>query len=330
MRVVLDAMGSDNYPDPEIRAAIQAAELYGDEILLVGDQDQLISKLGEANINKAPVKIIHAPEIFLMTDKISGSVLRKAKNSMGVGMDLVKDGQADVFITAGNTGGAMAIGLARFGRIRGVKRPALCAVIPVSGGVCAITDVGANALCKPEYLVQFAKMSSVYVEKVLGIENPRIGLISNGEEAGKGTDLVKATYPLLEASNLNFFGNVEGKEIFTGQVDVAVADGFTGNVFVKTAEAVAKFMVDLLRENILASARTKAGGILAKPAFKALAKTLDPNEIGAIPLLGLDELVFIGHGRSNTKALMSGIRAARLAVETDMMDILRKSIAEGL
>ena len=216
MRLVLDAMGSDNYPEPEIQAAIQAAELYGDEILLVGNQDQLISKLDGANPNKAPVKIIHAPETFEMTDKISGSALRKAKNSMGVGMDLVKDGQADVFVTAGNTGGAMAIGLARFGRIRGVKRPALCAVIPVSGGVCAVTDVGANALCKPEYLVQFAKMSSIYVEKVLGIESPRVGLISNGEEAGKGTELVKETYPLLESSGLNFFGNVEGKEIFTG------------------------------------------------------------------------------------------------------------------
>lgn len=330
MRVVLDAMGSDTHPDPEIQTAIQAAELYGDEILLVGNQDQLSLKLDQANVNKAPVKIIHAPEIFSMTDKISGSALRKTRHSIGVGMDLVKNGQADVFITAGNTGGAMAIGLAKFGRIRGVKRPALCAVIPVSGGVCAVTDVGANAFCKPEYLVQFAKMSSIYVEEILGIENPRVGLISNGEEAGKGNDLVKATYPLLKASGLNFFGNVESKEIFTGQVDVAITDGFTGNVFAKTAEAVANFMVGLLKENLMASTRTKVGGLLAKPAFKALAKTLDPNEIGAVPLLGLNGLVFIGHGRSNVTALMSGIKAARRAVETGMMDILQKSIAEEL
>ncbi len=330
MRVVLDAMGSDDHPLPEVQAAVDAAEIFGDEILLVGDQKQIKPLIIDANPNNFPVKVIHAPEAFLMTDNISGSALRKSQNSMGVGMDLVKNGEADVFVTAGNTGGAMAIGLARFGRIHGVKRPALCAVIPVKGGFCAVTDVGANAICKPEYLVQFAKMGCVYVKELLGVENPRVGLISNGEEAGKGNDLVKATYPLMEASGLNFYGNVEGKEIFGGEVDVAVSDGFTGNVLIKGVEAVAKLLVDILKEELMATSRTKVGALLAKPAFDALRQTLDPGEIGAIPLLGLDGPVFVGHGRSDARALVSSIRVARQAIETNMMETLRKSIAESM
>jgi glycerol-3-phosphate acyltransferase PlsX len=323
-------MGSDDHPLPEIHAAVEAVKEFGDEILLVGNQDKLIPLLKEINPDKLPVQVIHAPETFLMTDKISGSSLRKSQNSMGVGMDLVKNGEADVFVTAGNTGGAMAIGLARFGRIKGVKRPALCAVIPVKNGFCAVTDVGANAICKPEFLVQFGKMGSVYVKDLLGVENPRVGLISNGEEAGKGNDLVKATYPLMEASGLNFYGNVEGKEIFNGEVDVAVSDGFTGNVFIKGVEAVAKLLVENLKEELMTSMRTKIGALLSKPAFDALRKSLDPAEIGALPLLGLDGLVFVGHGRSNTKAMLSAIRMARQAVERNMMETLRKSIAESL
>jgi len=330
MRVVLDAMGSDDHPLPEIHAAIEAVKLWGDEILRVGNQDELHQLLEESNPNNLPVKVIHAPEIFLMTDKISGSALRKSQNSMGVGMDLLKNGEADVFVTAGNTGGAMAIGLARFGRIRGVKRPALCAVIPVKNGYCAVTDVGANAACRPEFLVQFAKMGAVYVKALLGVENPKVGLISNGEEAGKGNDLVKATYPLMEASGLNFYGNVEGKEIFSGEVDVAVTDGFTGNVMIKGVEAVAKLLVDILKEELMVSTRTKVGALLAKPAFDALRKTLDPAEIGAIPLLGLNGLVFVGHGRSDARALVSAIRMARQAVESNMMETLRNSIADSL
>jgi len=330
MRVVLDAMGSDTHPLPEVHASVEAARLFGDEILLVGNEEQLKPLLKEANPDDAAVRIIHAPEVFLMTDKISGSALRRSKNSMGVGMDLMKAGKADVFVTAGNTGGAMAIGLARFGRIRGVKRPTLVVQIPVKGGYCMITDVGANAICKPEFLVQFAKMGAVYSRIGLGIENPRVGLISIGEEAGKGNDLVKATFPLLEASGLNFYGNVEGKEIFGGEVDVAVTDGFTGNVMVKASEAVAKLLIERLREELMASIRTKAGALLAKPAFTALRKTLDPSEVGAIPLLGLNGLVFIGHGRSDAKSLVSGIRAARQGVEENLLENLRKSISEVL
>ena len=330
MRIVLDANGSDNYPTPEVFAAVETAKLFGDEIMLVGDAEMLTPLVEKANPEKAPVKIIHAPDTFLMTDKISGSALRKDKNSMGVGMNLLKEGEADAFVTAGNTGGAMAIGLARLGRIRGVKRPALAAPIPTKTGYCVVTDIGANALCKPEYLVQFAVMGSIYAQELLGIENPRVGLVSNGEEAGKGTELVKETYPLLEESSLNFIGNIEGKELFGGEVDVAVTDGFTGNVMIKTSEAVAKLMTEKLKEELMSSPITKVGALLAKPAFSKLRKALDPGEVGAVPLLGIDGLILVGHGRSDGRAMVSSIKAARKAVEAQLMERLRKAIAEKL
>ena len=330
MRIILDGMGSDNYPGPEVEAAVMAAKKWGEEIILVGQQERLAPLLEEANTENAAIRLVHAPEVYEMTDKVTRSALRSAPNSMGVAIEMLKNGEGDAFVTAGNTGGAMAIGLARLGRIRGVKRPGLCALIPVKDGHCVITDIGANAECKPEYLLQFAIMGSVYAENVLDISHPRVGLISNGEEAGKGNDLVKAAYPLLQTSNLNFVGNVEGKEIFGGQVDVAVTDGFTGNVMIKAIEAVAKLLVDNLRQGMMASLRTKIGGLLAKPAFSALRKQLDPSEVGAAPLLGLDGLVFVGHGRSDARALFSAIGIARQAVAAGTMEAMRTSIQERI
>jgi glycerol-3-phosphate acyltransferase PlsX len=274
------------------------------------------------------VKIVHAAEVVEMTDKPAQNARRKSDNSMAIGMDLVKTGQADAFITAGNTGGAMANALFRLGRIRGMKRPALTGLFPVRGGHCVVLDIGANTDCKAEYLLQFAQMGSVYAEKVLGRGNPRVALLSNGEEAGKGNELVKETYPLLANSGLNFIGNVEGKELFGGEADVVVTDGFTGNVLLKTSEAVAKLITDLLREELMGNFRTKAGGILAKPAFTSIKKLLDPGEVGAAPLLGINGLVFVGHGRSDQRALLNAIRVARQAVANDLLSALRASIQE--
>lgn len=330
MKIVLDAMGSDNHPEPEVIAAVDAARFFGDEILLVGQEDKLKPLLDKHNPDNAPVTIVHAPDVFEMAAKISGSALRRAENSMGVGMDLLKNQGADAFVTAGNTGGAMAIGLARLGRIKGVKRPALCAIFPVKDGQAVVTDVGANAICKPEFLLQFAIMGSIYARAVLGVDNPRVGLISNGEEAGKGNELVKDTYPLLEASGLNFFGNIEGKELFGGEVDVAITDGFTGNVLLKSSEAVAKLMTSQLKDYLMASTRTKLGALLAKPAFGELRKSLDPSEIGAVPLLGLDGLVFVGHGRSDHRAMFSAIVNARKAVEANLLVELKANIQKEL
>ena len=335
MRIVLDAMGSDDCPEPEIQASLEASRLYpNDEIILVGPEEQLQTRLASQNSRYPNLRLVAAPEVITMYDKGLQLALKakrpNAKTSMAVGIDLVKNGQADAFVTAGNTGGAMATAYYRLGIIPGVERPGLAGLFPVKGGYCVVLDIGANPDCKPEHLVQFAIMGSIYAEKVLGIQSPRVGLLSNGEEAGKGNELVKGTYPLLEASGLNYIGNIEGKELFGGEADVAVTDGFTGNILLKGSEAVAKLITEVLRQELTSSLRTKVGALLAKPAFVNLKSLLDPAEVGAAPLLGIDGLVFIGHGRSDARALVSAIRTARQAVEADLLGSLHNAIQERL
>ncbi len=330
MRIVLDAMGSDTHPDPEIQAAVEASEKYGDEVILVGPVDLLEPRLKAVGGERANVRLVHAPEVLEMTDKPAKNARRKAQNTMAVGMELIESDQGDAFVTAGNTGGAMATALFRLGRIRGVKRPALTALFPVRTGYCVVLDIGANAEVKPEYLLQFAVMGSVYAQVVQGITRPKVGLLSNGEEPGKGNDLVKAAFPLLRDSGLNFIGNVEGKELFGGQADVVVTDGFTGNVLLKSSEAVAKLITDVMREELMGSTRTKVGALLAKPAFEKIRRMLDPGEVGALPLLGIDGLVFVGHGRSDARALLNAIGGARKAVQGDLLGALRAAIQERL
>jgi glycerol-3-phosphate acyltransferase PlsX len=320
MRIVLDAMGSDTHPSPEAHAALEAYKLWGDPILLVGPKDELEALIADIGGDPNAVEIVHAPEVLKMTDKPAKTARGKAETSMAVGMDLLKEGKADAFVTAGNTGGAMANALFRLGRIRGVKRPALATAFPVQDGSAVMLDIGANTDCRPEYLFQFA----------FDKKNPRIGLLSNGEEPGKGNMLVKDTYPLLEASGMNFIGNIEPKEIFAGKVDVVIADGFDGNVFIKASEAVSKFLIDIIRDQIRSNAISSIGGLLAKPAFSHVRKLLDPSEYGAAPLLGVNGLVFIGHGRSNSKALVNAIRFARQAVEGDMLKATQSAIKERL
>lgn len=250
---------------------------------------------------------------------------------MAVGIDLVKNGQADAFVTAGNTGAAAVTAYFRLGTIPGVERPGLAPVFPTANGSCVVIDVGANPDCKPENLLQFGIMGSVYARKVRGVENPKIGLLSNGEEAGKGNDLVKHTYPLLQDSGLNFYGNVEGKEVIGGAVDVAVCDGFTGNIMLKSSEAVAKLILDKVKELITNGPLTaKIGGALVRPTLRKIKKLLDPEEEGAAPLLGVNGLVFIGHGRSNEIAIKNAIRVARNAVEANVLESIRSAIEETL
>jgi len=334
MRIVLDAMGSDTCPEPEVQAALDAARHFGDEIILVGPEADLRARLASLGAGDAPIKIIHAPETITMEDKGMKLALKakrhNSQTSMAIGIDLVKNGEADAFVTAGNTGGAMTTAYFRLGVLPGVERPALSGLFPVKGGQCVVMDIGANPECKPNHLVQFAVMGSVYAQNVRKIADPRVGLISNGEEAGKGNELVKETYPLLVGSGLNFMGNIEGKELFGGEVDVAITDGFTGNVLLKSSEAVAKLLTDILRQELKGSVRTMLGAALAKPAFDALRALLDPAEIGAAPLLGVNGLVFIGHGRSDARAMISAIRTARQAVASDLMDALTNAIQDQI
>jgi glycerol-3-phosphate acyltransferase PlsX len=334
MRIVLDAMGSDDCPGPEVQAAFEAARQFGDPVILVGPVDRLKPRLAELGRETNRIRLVDAPDTITMEDKGLKLALkakrRGSKTSMAVGMDLVLNGEADAFVTAGNTGGALATAYYRLGTIPGVERPALTALFPVKGGYGVVLDIGANPECKPEHLLQFAIMGAEYAQRVRGKPSPRVGLLSNGEEAGKGNELVKGTYPLLEASGLNFIGNVEGKELFGGGADVVVMDGFTGNILLKSSEAVAKLIVDVLRQELMSSTRTKIGALLAKPAFDNIKRLLDPGEVGAAPLLGIDGLVFIGHGRSDAHALVSAIHTARQAVEADLLGALRSAIQEQL
>ncbi len=325
-RIVLDAMGSDDHPQPELEAAVEAARRWQEPVLLTGPQERLQPALRAMEAPLDLIEIIDAPEVLAMTDKPARSARGKPRSSMAVGMELLKEGRAQAFVTAGNTGGAMANALFRLGRLRGLKRPALGIAVPVQGGMAVVLDIGANADCKPEYLLQFALLGAVYAQIVLGRPNPRVGLLSNGEEAGKGNQLVKDTYPLLQRAGLNFYGNVEPKEFFGGAVDVAVTDGFTGNVLIKTSEAVAKMLIDVIRREIKASPISTAGGMLARGAFRRVAKLLDPSEYGAAPLLGVRGLVFIGHGRSDAKALLNAIRVAREAVQGDLLTALGEAL----
>lgn len=330
MTIILDAMGSDGYPDPEIQAALDSVELFGEEIILVGNESILRPKLDAANKKGLAVTIEHAPDVLTMGEHAVEDTKKNPNNSMAVGMRLVKSGRGQAFVTAGNTGSAMFNALRTLGRIKGVQRPALAGFFPTRKGYCAVLDIGANADCRPEYLAQFAIMGSLYTQKILGISSPRVGLLSNGEEAGKGNQLVQEAHKLLAHSGLNFIGNVEAKELFGGDVDVVVTDGFTGNVLLKSSEAVARLMTDTLKSELSASLVTKIGAALAMPAFKKLRKMMEPDEVGAAPLLGIDSLVFVGHGRSNARALTSAIRVARQAVQANLINDLRQNIQERL
>jgi glycerol-3-phosphate acyltransferase PlsX len=329
MAIILDAMGSDDRPIPEVQAAVTASNALNEKIILVGDEEELKNLLENIPGDKSQIEIVHAPEALDMSDHIVDARAKK-QNTMRVGMELVKEGRGDAFVTAGNTGMAMYFAKKVFGDIKGVNRPCLSGIFPVKNGKAVVLDIGANAECRPEFLVQFAIMGKIYAQTMLGAANPRIGLLSNGEEEGKGNNLVRETYPLLEASNLNFIGNVEGKELFGGKADVVVTDGFTGNVLLKSTEAVAKLIIDILKEELMSSFRTKMGALLAKPAFGKIRQMLDPAEVGAAPLLGINALVFVGHGRSDAKAMVSAIRGAKQAVDNELLDELRKAISESL
>lgn len=328
MRIVVDAMGSDNYPEPDVAGAVMAAREWGDEIILVGDEARIQAEVAKHNTSGLKLQVRHASQVIEMTDTPSKASREKRDSSMHVGLQMVGNGEADAFVSAGNTGGILAVAILRqygLGRIPGVKRPALGVIFPTKERPL-LMDNGANADCKPEYLLQFGVMASLYVERVLGIKNPRVALISNGEEEGKGNQLIKETIPLLTNSHLNYIGNIEPKEFMHGAAEIGLADGFTGNIMMKTAEAVASYLLDLVRQEIMASTRTKIGGMLARPAFRRAGKQLDPNEVGGAPLLGVNGVVIIAHGRSNAYAMKQAVGQARQLVKHQVVEAIREGI----
>jgi glycerol-3-phosphate acyltransferase PlsX len=261
MPIILDMMGSDKYPEPEIEAAIVAAKELKEEIILVGNTPIYEQKIKQLGGDALPISFVYAPDVVEMTDKPVEGTRQKPNNSMAVGIRLIKEGKGQAFVSAGNTGAAMFNAIRTLGRIEGVQRPALSAIFPTRTGHCIVLDIGANVDCRPEFLYQFAILGSIYAEKILGKINPRIGLLSNGEEPGKGNQLVKDTFPMIANSGLNFIGNIEGKELFGGEVDVVVTDGFIGNVLVKSSEAVAKLIIDILKQELMSSFITKVGAL---------------------------------------------------------------------
>jgi glycerol-3-phosphate acyltransferase PlsX len=233
-------------------------------------------------------------------------------------------------VTAGSTGAAMFVALRTLKLLPGVQRPALTAIFPTRTGRCVVCDIGANADCRPEFFPQFAVMGSVYAEKVLRVDHPKVGLLANGEEAGKGNALVKSAYPLLAASGINFIGNTEPKELFNGFADVVICDGFTGNIMLKSSEAVARLITDTLKEELMANWVRKIGALLIRSSFTRVKKLIDPSEVGAAPLLGINGLVFVGHGRSNARAITSAISVARQAAQVDLLTEMKQALQTKL
>lgn len=328
MRIVVDAMGSDEHPGPDVAGAVMAARKFGDAITLVGDRARIEAELSRHDSGGLAIEIVHAAEAIDMKDSPGAAARDKRDSSMHVGLRLVREGAANAFVSAGNTGGILAVATLRqtgLGRIPGVLRPALGVVFPIESKPMLI-DNGANADCKPEYLLQFGRMGSIYMERMHDIARPRVALISNGEEEGKGNLLIKETVPLMEASGLNYVGNIEPKEFVRGAAEVGVIDGFTGNIMMKTAEAVAGYMSDTIRKYIMGGTLTKIGGALARPAFKRVRDQLDPDEVGGAPLLGVDGVVIIAHGRSNAYAIQQAIGQARRVAEREIV----QAIAAGI
>lgn len=322
LKIAVDAMGGDYAPASEVEGAIEAARDLGVGIILVGRSEQIQAELDKHRKSRAlggashgwrssSIEIVDAQEVITMDDPVAVAVRRKKNSSIRVAAKLVRDGQAQALVSAGNTGVMMTAKLV-IGALPKVDRPALAAVLPtLTGHGTVILDVGANAECKPAHLYDFAVMGSLYSNVVVGVTNPRVGLLSIGEEEIKGNDLTKEAFKLLKSSSLNFVGNVEGRDMYTGQVDVVVCDGFTGNVALKVSEGVFEFIMRLLKHELKASLQTKAGAMLTRPAFQKFKERLDYAEYGGAPLLGIKGVAVICHGRSNAKAIRNAIAVAQ-------------------
>ncbi len=328
MRIALDAMGTDDFPTPDVEGGIAAARELRCTVVLVGDEARLRAELAKHDTSGLGIEVVHAPDIVDMEDKPQDVVRGKPNSSMHIGMGLVESGDCAGFVTCGNTGAAHAIAtLGKIRRIRGIHRPALTALVPMRGHPFILADVGANVDCKPEWLVQFAIMGSIYAERVMGRKNPRVALLSNGEEETKGYSLIHETTPLLRTSGLNFVGNIEPKEMAAGMMDVMICDGFVGNIFAKTLEAMGSTIFEAIRDETKISLRAKLGAGLMRPAFRRIYKQLDPFEIGGAPLLGVNGVVIIGHGRSNAHAVKNAVRQAKLAAEGGIINAIKAHLA---
>jgi glycerol-3-phosphate acyltransferase PlsX len=327
MRIGLDAMGGDHAPVETVKGAIEAAREYGVEVVLVGQPEAIKAELAKGDTSGLSLPIELAASVIPMDEKSPSNAWRRQRDSsLSVGLQMLADGKLDALVSAGNTGAVVSGGTFIVRRVEGIDRPALGVPFPAMGniGKVFLADVGATPDAKPHFLLQWARMGVVYMEKVQGVKNPRVGIVSNGEEETKGSELVRETFPLLQKSGLNFIGNVEGKDIPTGIADVVITDGFTGNVILKTTEGVAKMIFDLLRAELTASLPTKLLAMGLRSRFRNIGNRLDYAEYGGSIVLGVNGVLIKPHGRSNAKAIKNAIRVAKSAVEQDIMTAFRE------
>lgn len=317
-------MGGDDAPGQIVAGAVDAARTLGIHVALVGREDAIRAELAGTGYSGDLIEVVPASEVIEMEETPALAARQKKDSSIVVGLKLVNEGKAAAFVSAGNTGAVMAGAIMYLGRVRGIERPSLVGLMPLSGRLVSLLDVGANADCRPVYLLQFAQMAAAYMEKVWKVELPEVGLLNIGEEKSKGSTLTQETYELLAASELNFVGNIEGRDVPMGKVDVIVTDGFTGNVVVKTMEGMAAYIQGELRKAIKSRPWYAAAGLALLPAFAKMRKTLDYREYGAGPLLGVNGLVFIGHGSSDALAVLSALRVAREAAMSGMLEAIRE------
>lgn len=334
-RIALDVMGGDHAPQATLEGAGQALAAHDDlHLLLVGDESKLIPLLGHYGIKGDLIRraeIVHAPGVVTMEDKATSILKDKKDSSIRVAAKLVRDGLANGIVSMGHTGAAMVASKLVIGTLDGVDRPCLASVMPnMKGRPTVLLDVGANVDSKPEQIAQFALMGAVYAEQVLGIQRPKVGILSVGEEEGKGTGTTKGASQMLRVLDLNFAGNAEGRDIWNGRFDVIACDGFVGNAILKSSESLAEGIVMGLRESIRANLISKIGGLLAKGAIRRFMKKLDYTEYGGAPLLGVKGVSIIGHGRSNGRAVASAIRAALLAAEHRINERIQESLASAM
>lgn len=323
IKIAVDGFGGDYAPEQIVAGCLQAADISKIRILLTGDK-----KILEPLINGRPgcdlIEIVHASEQIGMEEAPIEAIRNKKDSSLVVAANLVKQKKAAALISAGNTGACMTASLLNIGRVKGIERPAITCLMPTLKGVCLIVDAGANVDCKPKYLLQFAQMGSLYAERVLAVSKPRIGLLNIGEEPNKGNDLSQKSYQLLANSGLNFLGNIEGRDISQGEVDVVVCDGFVGNILIKFAEGLGSALFTMLKTEFMQSTFRKIAASVLRPGLKNIARKMDYTEYGGAPLLGVNGVVIIAHGTSNQKAIYNAIRVAKTAADNQVV----QSIAE--
>ena len=332
MKIALDVMGGDNAPRAAIQGGVMAAKEYGEEVLLVGDENTIQLILKELNAENTPgITIVHAPDAVDMHDDPATVLRQKPQSSMAIALGMVRDGKADAIVSAGSTGALLSGATLLCKRIKGIRRGAVAPLIPCAGGQVMLVDAGANTECTPEFLLQFAFMGSFYAEKIRGIAKPRVGLVNNGTEDSKGDPMRKQAYALLQAAHdagrLNFVGNVEGSMVPLGACDVAVCDGFAGNVMLKTIEGTAKFMGKEIKKVFLRSLGTKIGYLLCKQGMDEFQEMFNQDKIGGAPFLGISHPVIKAHGSSNEVAFMNAVRQAIAYTKSGMIEAVTENIA---